>query len=133
MATREQVSVDLDTEVTAILPKHASDAHATDGEIIDRAVRAYDLRALLRRLHAASELDDDQAIALAREELKAARPARRADVDFAPVANANVARSLLGAGSVNGEQRRAGRVPNQRLGVDRSQTRPRPHLAWLMS
>jgi hypothetical protein len=79
MATRERVSVDLDTEVAAILRKHAAEAHATEGEIIDRAVRGYDLRALLRRLRAASELDDDQAMALAREELKAARSARRAD------------------------------------------------------
>ena len=49
------------------------------GEIIDRALRVYDLRALLRRLQTASELDDDQALALAREELRAARSARRAD------------------------------------------------------
>ena len=79
MATRERVSVDLDTEVAAILRKHAAEAHATEGEIIDRAVRAYDLRALLRRLQAASELDGDQAMAVAREELKGARSARRAD------------------------------------------------------
>lgn len=79
MTTRERVSVELDTGVAAILRKHAAEAHATEGEIIDRAVRAYDLRALLRRLQAASELDDDQAMALAREELRAARSARRAD------------------------------------------------------
>ncbi|HTX11810.1 MAG TPA: hypothetical protein VME22_24525 [Solirubrobacteraceae bacterium] len=79
MASRERVSVDLDTEVAAILRKHAAEAHATEGEIIDRALRAYDLRALLRRLQAASELDDDQAMALAREELRAARSARLAD------------------------------------------------------
>lgn len=79
MATRERISVELDTEVAAILRKHAAEAHATAGEIIDRAVRAYDLRALLRRLRAASELDDVQAMTLAREELRAARSARRAD------------------------------------------------------
>ncbi|HUA07136.1 MAG TPA: ribbon-helix-helix protein, CopG family [Solirubrobacteraceae bacterium] len=79
MAARERVSVDLDTDVAAILRKHAAEAHTTEGEIVERAVRAYDLRALLRRLQAASELDDDQALAFAREELRAARSARRAD------------------------------------------------------
>ena len=58
--------------------KHAAEARVSEGEILDRAVRAYDLRALLSRLQAQSDLDDDQAIALAREELKAARMARRA-------------------------------------------------------
>jgi hypothetical protein len=79
MATRERVSVDLDSEVATILRKHGAEAHATEGEIIDRAVRAYDLRALLRRLQAASELDDDQAMALACKELRAARASRLAD------------------------------------------------------
>jgi len=78
MATRETVSVDLDTEVAAILRKHAAQAHVSEGEILDRALRAYDLRALLGRLQAQSDLDDDQAMALAREELKAVRAARRA-------------------------------------------------------
>ena len=78
MATRERVNVDLDAEVAAILRKHAAEAHVSEGEILDRAVRAYDLRALLARLQAKSDLDEDQAMALAREELKAARTARRA-------------------------------------------------------
>jgi len=78
MATRERVNVDLDAEVAEILRKHAAEAHVSEGVILDRAVRAYDLRALLARLQAKSDLDDDQAMALAREELKAARAARRA-------------------------------------------------------
>jgi len=78
MATRERVNVDLDAEVAAILRKHAAEAHVSEGEIVDRAVRAYDLRALLSRLQANSDLDDDQAMALARQELKAARTARHA-------------------------------------------------------
>jgi hypothetical protein len=77
MATRERVNVDLDAEVAAILRKHAAEAHVSEGEILDRAVRAYDLRGLLARLQANSDLDEDQAMALAREELKAARAARR--------------------------------------------------------
>lgn len=78
VATRERMSVELDTEVAAILRKHAAEAHLTEGEILDRALRAYDLRALLARLQAQSDLDADQAMALAREELKAVRAARRA-------------------------------------------------------
>ncbi len=78
MAMREKVSVDLDAEVAAILRTHAAEAHVSEGEILDRALRAYDLRALLVRLQAQSDLDDDDAMALAREELKAARTARRA-------------------------------------------------------
>lgn len=77
MATGERVSVDLDAEVAAILRNHAAQAHVSEGEILDRAVRAYDLRALLARLQTKSDLDQDQAMALAREELKAARAARR--------------------------------------------------------
>lgn len=72
------MSVDLDAEVAAILRKHAEEAHLSEGEILDRALRAYDLRALLARLQAQSDLDDDEAMALAREELKAVRSARRA-------------------------------------------------------
>jgi uncharacterized protein len=61
MATRETVSVDLDTEVAAILRKHAAEANVSEGEILDRALRAYDLRALIARLQTQSDLDDDQA------------------------------------------------------------------------
>ncbi len=78
MATRESVRVDLDAEVAAILRKHAAEAHVSEGEIIDRAVRAMDLRALLARLQAKSELDEHQAMELARQELKAVRAARHA-------------------------------------------------------
>jgi hypothetical protein len=78
MATRERLNVDVDAEVAAILRKHAAEAHVSEGEILDRAVRAYDLRAHLARLQAKSDLEDDQAMALAREKLKAAREARRA-------------------------------------------------------
>jgi len=47
------------------------------GEIVDRAVRADDLRALLADLQARRHRYEDQAMALACEELKAARTARR--------------------------------------------------------
>jgi hypothetical protein len=78
MATRERVNVELDAEVAAILRKHAAEAHVSEGEILDRAIRAFDLRALLARLQVQSDLDEDRAMTLAREELQAARAARRA-------------------------------------------------------
>lgn len=78
MATRERVNVDLDAEIAAILRKHAAEAQVSEGVILDRAVRTYDVRALLARLQAKNDLDDDRAMALAREELKAQRAARRA-------------------------------------------------------
>jgi hypothetical protein len=78
MAARERLSVELDADVAAMLRSHAAEAGVSEGEIIDRVVRAHDLRALLARLQARSDLDADQAMALAREELKAARSTRRA-------------------------------------------------------
>jgi hypothetical protein len=56
MTTRERVSVDLDTEVTAILRTHAAEADATEGEIIDRAVRAYADLQHRSHAHAASRI-----------------------------------------------------------------------------
>jgi Ribbon-helix-helix protein, copG family len=76
MATRQQLSIDLDAEVTAILRAHAAETHLSEGEIIDRAIRAYDLRSLLAQIRERSDLDEDQALALAREELEAARAER---------------------------------------------------------
>jgi hypothetical protein len=78
MGARRQLNVDLDPEVAEILQKLASDAHVAEGEILDRAVRAYDVRSVLARIRARSNLDEDQAMALAREELAAVRAARRA-------------------------------------------------------
>ena len=78
MAAREQVSIDLDAEVAAMLRAHAAEAHLSEGEIVDRAIRAYDLRSLLAQIRERSDLDEDEAIALAREELKAARAERDA-------------------------------------------------------
>jgi hypothetical protein len=72
------VSIDLDADVAAILRAHAAEAHLSEGEIVDRAIRAYDLRSLLAQIRDRSDLDEDEAIALAREELKAARAERDA-------------------------------------------------------
>ena len=78
MAARQHVSIDLDADVAAILRVHAEQAHVSEGEIVDRAIRAYDLRSLLAQIRERSDLDEDEAIALAREELKAARAERDA-------------------------------------------------------
>ena len=76
MASRQQVSIDLDADVAAILREHAAQAHLSEGEIVDRAMRAYDPRSLLAQIRERSDLDEDQALALAREELTAARAER---------------------------------------------------------
>jgi hypothetical protein len=76
MASRQHVSIDLDADVAAILRTHAAEAHLSEGEIVDRAIRAYDLRALLAQIRERSDLDETQALALAREELHAARAER---------------------------------------------------------
>ncbi len=76
MASRQHVSIDLDAEVAAILRVHAAETHLSEGEIVDRAIRTYDLRALLAQIRERSDLDEHQALALAREELQAARAER---------------------------------------------------------
>jgi hypothetical protein len=78
MAARQQLNIDLDAEVASILRSHAAEAHVSEGEIIDRAIRAYDLRSLVARIRERSDLDEDQALALVREELHAARAERDA-------------------------------------------------------
>jgi len=76
MAARQHVSIDLDAGVAAILRAHAAEARLSEGEIVDRAIRAYDLRSLLAQIRERSDLDEHQALALAREELQAARAQR---------------------------------------------------------
>ncbi len=79
MATaRQQMNVDLNAEVASILRSHAAEAHVSEGEIVDRAIRAYDLHSLVARIRSRSDLDEDAAMALAREELHAARAERDA-------------------------------------------------------
>lgn len=78
VAARQQMSIDLDAEVAAILRAHAAEAHVSEGEIIDRAIRAYDLRSLIARIRERSDLDENQAMALVRDELHAARAERDA-------------------------------------------------------
>jgi hypothetical protein len=78
VAARQQVNIDLDAEVASILRARAAEAHVSEGEIVDRAIRAYDLRSLVARIRERSDLDEDRAMALVREELHAARAERDA-------------------------------------------------------
>ena len=78
MAAREHINMNLDAEVVAILRRFATEAEVSESEIVERAVRAYDLRSLLARLRSRSDLDEDQAMALVRQELRAARAERDA-------------------------------------------------------
>jgi hypothetical protein len=70
---REQMNLDLDVEVASILRSRAAEAHVSEGEIVNRAVRAYDLRSLVARIRGRSDLDEGAALALVREELDAVR------------------------------------------------------------
>ena len=70
------MNIDLDVEVAAILRAHAAEVGLSEGEIVDRAIRAYDLRSLIARDPERSDLDEVQAMALVREELRAARAER---------------------------------------------------------
>lgn len=76
MADREAVTIELDIEVAALLKAQAEAERVSEGEIVERAVRALDLRALLAELRERNDLDEDAALRLASEELRAARAER---------------------------------------------------------
>ncbi len=73
MADRETISIELDAEVASWLRAQAADADLSEGEIVGRALRAADLRSLAAQIRARSDLDEDAAMRLVREELAAAR------------------------------------------------------------
>jgi hypothetical protein len=76
--SRELMSLDLDAEIALIVRSRAAEAHVSEGEIIDRAIRAYDLRSLLAHIRGRSGLDEGVALALVREEMDAVRAQRAA-------------------------------------------------------
>ena len=76
MPEREAVTVELDVEVAAMLREHAAAEHVSEGEIVERALRAADLRALVSRIRARSDVDEGAAMRLVNEELKAVRAER---------------------------------------------------------
>jgi hypothetical protein len=78
MAARQRVNLDLDAEVASIVRLHAALVHVSEGEIVDLAIRTYDLRSLIARIRARSDLSQEAATALVRDELRAARTERDA-------------------------------------------------------
>ena len=75
---RRRVTIDLDQEVAALLQACAAEAHVSEGEVVERAVRALDLRALVGQIRERSDLGDEAAMQLVAEELRAARAERAA-------------------------------------------------------
>lgn len=73
MPDRECVSLELDVEVVAMLRDLGEAGHVSEGEVIERAIRSADLRALVARIRSRSDLDEDAALRLVNRELKAAR------------------------------------------------------------
>jgi predicted transcriptional regulator len=73
VASRQRISVELDPDVASRLHVQAAQAHVSEGEIVERALRAFDLRSFVARIRSRSDLDEDAAMQLVREELKAAR------------------------------------------------------------
>jgi lipoate synthase len=76
MADQARISIYMDPEVASILRARAAEAGVSEGEIVARAVRAFDLRSLVATVRGRSDLDEDSAMRLAREELRAARAGR---------------------------------------------------------
>jgi hypothetical protein len=74
MPEREPVTVELDVEVAAMLREHAAAEQVSEGEIVERA--AGGRPALVGRIRGRSDLDEDAAMRLVNEELKAVRAER---------------------------------------------------------
>jgi len=72
------LSLELDEEVAALLEACAADANVTEGEIVERAVRAMDLRSFVATIRERSDLDEDAAMRLVAEELRHVRDERAA-------------------------------------------------------
>jgi hypothetical protein len=73
VASRQRISVELDAELLSRLRAQAAEANVSEGEIVERALRAADLRALIAQVRSRSDLDADASEQLVREELRAAR------------------------------------------------------------
>jgi len=61
MAARTNVAVDIDPEVASLLRERAADANVTEGEIVEQALRAFDLRCLVGQIRRRSDVDGDAA------------------------------------------------------------------------
>ena len=73
VASRQRISVELDAELLSRLRTQAAEANVSEGEIVERALRVADLRALIAQIRSRSDLDAEASTQLVREELRAAR------------------------------------------------------------
>jgi hypothetical protein len=73
MPQRSPVTVELDVEVAAILREQAATGQVSEGEIVERALRAADLRVLVGRIHDRSDLDGETAMRLVDEAVRRER------------------------------------------------------------
>ncbi len=78
MAQREAISLELDVEIASMLKAHAEVERVSEGEIVERALRAFDLRTLVNWIRSRSDLDEEAAMRLVGEELRAERDSRAA-------------------------------------------------------
>ncbi len=76
MASRTTIQLQLDHEVASLLQARAAEANLGEEEIVERALRAFDLRVLFGEIRARSDLDEDAAAKLVAEELKTAHAER---------------------------------------------------------
>jgi hypothetical protein len=70
VASRQRISVNSTPE---LLSRLRAQANVSEGEIVERALRVADLRALVAQTCSRSDLDAEAATQLVREELEAAR------------------------------------------------------------
>ena len=85
---RRKTTVYLDPDILIAAKVLAAARQQSESQVVEDALRAYlgngeleavkeDLRALMKRVAARSDLDDDEAMALAVEEVRAVRTRRR--------------------------------------------------------
>jgi hypothetical protein len=77
VGSRQRISVELDAELLSRLRAQATEANVSEGEIVERALRVADLRALIAQIRGRSDLDAEASTQLVREELRAARAEAR--------------------------------------------------------
>jgi hypothetical protein len=75
---RRRVTLDLDAEVASTIEARLHTPRSLRARSSDRTIRAIDLRALVARIRERSDLDEDAALRLAGEELRAVRSERAA-------------------------------------------------------
>lgn len=73
MSGRQAVTLELDADVVARLRERAEHEHVSEAELVERALRTANFRALLDRIRERSDLDDDAATQFAVEAVREAR------------------------------------------------------------